>query len=59
MSFANLVLYGRVIPNIGNDKESDADASSGIGETERTLCADNPNDWEEIKKFYKRRKKSK
>lgn len=58
MSFANLVLYGRVIPNLGKSNEGDT-CGGDASNNDKALSADNPDDWAEIKKFYRHRRKQK
>lgn len=54
LSYANIILYGAVIPSFGIKKDVDGkDADDGKGG--ETVSADNPEDWEKIKKFYRRK----
>lgn len=53
LSYANFIMYGAVIPSFGGS-ENEVNGGGGQGET---LSADKPEDWDKIRKFYRRRKR--
>lgn len=57
LSYANIILYGAVIPSFGTKKDGD-DKDAEYGKGGETVSADNPEDWEKIKKFYRRKSKN-
>lgn len=57
LSYANIILYGAVIPSFGTKKDGDG-KDTGDGKGGETVSADNPEDWEKIKKFYRRKRKN-
>lgn len=57
LSYANIILYGRVIPSFDTGDKDGKDKGDGTGKNEETVSADNPEDWKKIKQFYRRKKK--
>lgn len=55
MSYANFILYGSAIPDFGGTKDGDNDGHK-TNPSEKELDASDPNNWEKIKDFYRRRR---
>lgn len=51
-------MYGAVIPSFNSGGKVGEDGKND-GRSEETLSADNPDDWKEIKQFYRRKKRKK
>ena len=55
MSYSNLILYGAVIPRLDGKGR---DGKAGTGDKGKDVAqANNPEDWQRIKDFYRHRNK--
>jgi len=57
MTYANIILYGAVIPSMKTSDKKKKGAEEQSEDTGEAVDGDDPANWEDIKNFYRKKKK--